>query len=77
MLYDELLQEFIASQAILSENDKQRFEQKFDNILAHLESLKKRDDLHYVDYVLAVQDLGLKNDSKYIHRLIQLIEPEL
>lgn len=77
MLYDELLQEFIASQAIPSENDKQRFEQRFDNILAQLKSLKERDDLHYADYILAVQDLGLKHDPEYIHRLIQLIEPEL
>ena len=72
MLYDELLQEMIASQAIPTDDAKQ----KFDNTLAQLKSLKERDDLHYADYVLAVQDLGLKHDYEYIHRLIQLIEPE-
>lgn len=72
MLYDELLQEMIASQAIPMDDAKQ----KFDNTLAQLKSLKERDDLHYADYVLAVQDLGLKHDYEYIHRLIQLIEPE-
>ena len=72
MLYDELLQEIIASQAIPMDNAKQ----KFDNTLAQLKSLKERDDLHYADYVLAVQDLGLKHDYEYIQRLIQLIEPE-
>lgn len=45
MLYDELLQEMIASQAIPMDNAKQIF----DNTLAHLESLKERDDLHYAD----------------------------
>lgn len=72
MLYDELLQEIIASQAIPMDNAKQ----KFDNTLAQLKSLKERDDLHYADYVLAVQDLGLKHDYGYVKRLIQLIEPE-
>lgn len=72
MLYDELLQEMIASQAIPMDDAKQ----KFDNTLAQLKSLKERDDLHYADYVLAVQDLGLNHDYEYIHRLIQLIEPE-
>lgn len=72
MLYDELLQEMIASQAIPMDDAKQ----KFDNTLAQLKALKERDDLHYADYVLAVQDLGLKHDYGYIHRLIQLIEPE-
>jgi hypothetical protein len=71
MLYDELLQEF-ASQAILMDDAKQ----KFDNTLAQLKSLKERDDLHYADYVLAVQDLGLNHNYEYIHRLIRLIEPE-
>lgn len=73
MLYDELLQKF-ASQAILMNADDAK--QKFDNTLAHLKSLKEIDDLHYADYVLAVQDLGLNHDYEYIHRLIQLIEPE-
>lgn len=73
MLYDELLQEF-ASQAILMDADDAK--QKFDNTLAQLKSLKERDDLHYADYVLAVQDLGLKHDYGYVQRLIQLIEPE-
>ena len=73
MLYDELLQEF-ASQAILIDADDAK--QKFDNTLAQLKSLKERDDLHYADYVLAVQDLGLKHDYGYVQRLIQLIEPE-
>ena len=72
MLYDELLQEIIASQAIPMDNAKQ----KFDNTLAQLKSLKERDDLHYADYILAVQDLGLKHDYGYVKRLIQLIEPE-
>ena len=72
MLYDELLQEMIASQAIPMDDAKQIF----DNTLAQLKSLKERDDLHYADYVLAVQDLGLEHDYEYIHRLIQLIEPE-
>lgn len=72
MLYDELLQEMIASQAIPMDNAKQIF----DNTLAQLKSLKEKDDLHYADYVLAVQDLGLNHDYGYIHRLIQLIEPE-
>ena len=72
MLYDELLQEMIASQAIPMDDAKQ----KFDNTLAQLKSLKERDDLHYADYVLAVQDLGLSHNYEYIHRLIQLIEPE-
>lgn len=72
MLYDELLQEMIASQAIPTDDAKQ----KFDNTLAQLKSLKERDDLCYADYVLAVQDLGLNHDYEYIHRLIQLIEPE-
>lgn len=74
MLYDELLQEMIASQAILMDADDAK--QKFDNTLAQLKSLKERDDLHYADYVLAVQDLGLNHNYEYIHRLIQLIEPE-
>lgn len=73
MLYYELLQEF-ASQAILMDADDAK--QKFDNTLAQLKSLKERDDLHYADYVLAVQDLGLNHNYEYIHRLIQLIEPE-
>lgn len=73
MLYDELLQEF-ASQAILMDADDAK--QKFDNTLAQLKSLKERDDLHYADYVLTVQDLGLSHNYDYIHRLIQLIEPE-
>lgn len=72
MLYDELLQEMIASQAIPTDDDKQ----KFDNTLAQLKSLKERDDLHYADYILAVQDLGLKHDYGYVQRLIQLIEPK-
>ena len=72
MLYDELLQEFIAQQAIPAENAKQIF----DNTLAHLKSLKERDDLHYADYVLAMQDLCLKHDYGYIQSLIHLIEPE-
>lgn len=72
MLYDELLQEMIASQAIPTDDAKQ----KFDNTLAQLKSLKERDDLHYADYILAVQDLGLKHDYGYVQRLIQLIEPE-
>lgn len=72
MLYDELLQEMIASQAIPTDDAKQ----KFDNTLAQLKSLKERDDLHYADYVLAVQDLGLKHDYEYVQRLIKLIEPE-
>jgi len=72
MLYDELLQEMIASQAIPVDDAKQ----KLDNTLAQLKSLKERDDLHYADYVLAVQDLGLKHDYEYVQRLIQLIEPE-
>lgn len=73
MLYDELLQEF-ASQAILMDGDDAK--QKFDNTLAQLKSLKEKDDLHYADYVLAVQDLGLKHDYGYVQRLIKLIEPE-
>lgn len=72
MLYDELLQEIIASQSIPMDDAKQ----KFDNTLAQLKSLKERDDLHYADYVLAVQDLGLKHDYGYVQRLIQLIESE-
>lgn len=72
MLYDELLQEMIASQAIPMDDAKQ----KFDNTLAQLKALKERDDLHYADYILAVQDLGLKHDYGYVQRLIQLIEPE-
>lgn len=72
MLYDELLQEMIASQAIPTDDAKQ----KFDNTLAQLKSLKERDDLHYADYILAVQDLGLNHNYEYIHRLIRLIEPE-
>lgn len=72
MLYDELLQEIIASQAIPMDNAKQIF----DNTLAQLKSLKEKDDLHYADYILAVQDLGLKHDYGYVQRLIQLIEPE-
>lgn len=72
MLYDELLQEMIASQAIPTDDAKQ----KFDNTLAQLKSLKEKDDLHYADYILAVQDLGLKHDYGYVQRLIQLIEPE-
>lgn len=72
MLYDELLQEFV-SQTILM--DMEDAKQKFDNTLAQLKSLKERDDLHYADYILAVQDLGLKHDYGYVQRLIQLIEP--
>lgn len=72
MLYDELLEEFTSSQAIPTDNAKQIF----DNTLANLRSLKERDDLHNADYVLAMQDLGLKHDYGYIQRLIQLIEPE-
>lgn len=72
MLYDELLQEMIASQAIPMDNAKHIF----DNTLAQLKSLKEKDDLHYADYILAVQDLGLKHDYGYVQRLIQLIEPE-
>lgn len=70
MLYDELLQEMIASQAIPMDNAKQ----KFDNILARLKSLKERNDLHYVDYVFAVQDLGLNPNYVYVRRLIKLIK---
>lgn len=72
MSYDELLQELIALQAIPADNAKQRF----DNTLAHLKSLKERDDLHYADYVLAVQDLGFTHfiNYEYIQGLIQLIE---
>lgn len=74
MLYDELLQEMIASQAIPM--DVEDAKQKFDNTLAQLKYLKEKDNLHYADYVLAVQDLGLKHDYGYVQRLIQLIEPK-
>lgn len=71
MLYDELLQEFAYKRALPQERAKQIF----DNLLTHLKNLKERDDLHYADYVLVMQDLGL-NDYGYIQRLITLIEPE-
>ena len=72
MTYEELLQVFIAQQAIPAEEAKQIF----DNTLAYLKSLKEKDDLHYADYVLAMQDLCMQHDYGYIQSLIHLIEPE-
>lgn len=70
MNYQELTQ-LISNSCGMSQEDAK---ENLDNQLGILRTRLEHNDIHYADYYLACEDLGIELD--YIPDLINLIEPE-